>query len=232
MRRFIKFLIGIALLPVCVALTYVLFRTCQVLVQSPTRLPAVSAGACLLGILVWVLVWIFLPPFTKTYILGHELTHALWALFFGAKASGLRVGESGGSVRVSKSNVWITLAPYFFPLYTVLTALAWGLAAWLFPQWQHAAPVFLFLIGLTWAFHITFTLKFLSIHQPDVKEHGRLFSYALIYALNVLVVVAALTTAGSWHAADALDWFLDSLHAQQAAAAGFIEWLRATCLSA
>ena len=41
---------------------------------------------------------------TRTYILGHELTHALWTILFGGKASGLKISDTGGSVRVSKNN--------------------------------------------------------------------------------------------------------------------------------
>jgi hypothetical protein len=45
--------------------------------------------------------------------------------------------------------------------------------------------VWLFFLGLTWAFHFTFTLQSLLTSQPDIEEYGRLFSYALIYLLNV-----------------------------------------------
>ncbi|MBW7909645.1 MAG: hypothetical protein H3C50_12150, partial [Kiritimatiellae bacterium] len=33
---------------------------------------------------------------------------------------------------------------------------------------------------------ITFTISMLTIRQPDVQEHGRLFSYAIIILLNTL----------------------------------------------
>ena len=36
-----------------------------------------------------------LPPLTRTYVLGHELTHALWTVLFGGRASGLKVGDAG-----------------------------------------------------------------------------------------------------------------------------------------
>jgi hypothetical protein len=68
-------------------------------------------------------MWFFLPHPVKTYVVAHELTHALWGLLCGARVSHLRVSEGGGSVRLSKSNIVITLAPYFFPLYTILVIL-------------------------------------------------------------------------------------------------------------
>ena len=196
--RAAKFLTGLLLLPLCLALSMTLWRAIVILAQSPTRLPLLHAFAGVSGIVLWAVIWIFLPPMTRTYVLGHELTHALWTMLFGGKASGLKVGERGGSVRVSKNNAWITLSPYFFPLYTFIVALVWLLSAWLVPAVKPYAPIFVFWVGMTWSFHLTFTLRFLAYNQPDVREHGRLFSYALIYALNVLSIGAALVAVGSW----------------------------------
>ena len=98
------------------------------------------------------------------------------------------MNHRGGSVRVTKSNVWITLAPYFFPLYTFVVAAVWLIMNWLWPPIQPYAPIFVFWIGLTWSFHLTFTVRYLRYNQPDIREHGRLFSYTLIYVLNLLTV--------------------------------------------
>ncbi|MGD9612727.1 MAG: hypothetical protein AB7V22_07470 [Kiritimatiellia bacterium] len=222
--RLAKFLTGLALLPACLALTLTLWRALAILVQSPTRLPLLHAFAGVSGIALWAIVWLFLPPLTRTYVLGHELTHALWAVLFGGKASGLTVSERGGSVRVSKTNVWVTLAPYFFPLYTFLVALVWVLSVWLVPAVKPYSPLFTFWIGLTWSFHLTFTIRFLAWNQPDVREHGRLFSYALIYALNVLSIGAALVAVSSWNFPDAGAELLGNLRMLGAAARTFSEW--------
>ncbi len=176
------------------------------------------------GIAIWIIIWLFLPPLTRTYVLGHELTHALWSMLFGGKASGLKVGDRGGSVRVTKNNAWVTLAPYFFPLYAVLAAVVWLLCVWWFPAVRPYSPVFLFWIGLTWSFHLTFTIRFLAYNQPDIREHGRLFSYALIYALNLLFLGAALVAASSWTFSGALADLLANLRRLAAAAYVFYEW--------
>ena len=222
--RLAKFLTGLLLLPLCAALTLTLVRALLVLAQSPTRLPLLHAFAGVAGLALWAIIWLYLPPLTRTYVLGHELTHALWTVLFGGRASGLKVSDAGGSVRVTKNNALVTLAPYFFPLYTFLVALAWLLSAWLFPPVKPYAPIFVFWIGLTWAFHLTFTIRFLAYNQPDVREHGRLFSYALIYALNVLSIAAALVAVGSWSFADAGRDFLDRLRDFAAAAHVFWGW--------
>lgn len=222
--RAAKFLTGLALLPLCAALSMTLWRAIAILAQSPTRLPLLHAFAGVSGIALWTIVWLFLPPMTRTYVLGHELTHALWTMLFGGKASGLKVSERGGSVRVSKNNVWITLAPYFFPLYTFFVALAWLLSVWLFPAVKPYAPIFVFWIGMTWSFHLTFTIRFLAYNQPDVREHGRLFSYALIYALNALSIGAALVAVGSWTFVDAGTQLFENLQTIGSAFHTFYEW--------
>ncbi len=222
--RAAKFLTGLLLLPLCAALSMTLWRALAILAQSPTRLPLLHAFAGVSGIALWAVVWIFLPPLTRTYVLGHELTHALWTMLFGGKASGLKVTERGGSVRVSKNNAWITLSPYFFPLYTFIVALVWLLCAWLVPAVKPYSPLFVFWIGMTWSFHLTFTLRFLAYNQPDVREHGRLFSYALIYALNVLSIAAALVAAGSWTFPEAGRDLLDNLQTIGGALHTLYEW--------
>jgi hypothetical protein len=222
--RWTKFLAGLLLLPLCAALSMTLWRAIVILAQSPTRLPMLHAFACVAGIAIWMIIWLFLPPLTRTYVLGHELTHALWTVLFGGKASGLKVSERGGSVRVTKNNAWVTLAPYFFPLYTFIVALLWLLSVWLFPPIQPYVPIFLFWIGMTWSFHATFTVRFLAYNQPDIREHGRLFSYALIYALNLLSVGAALIAVSTWSFPEAAGNLLDNLLALAAAAHTFYEW--------
>ena len=226
--KFFKFILGLCLLPLCAALAWACFRAAVVIVECPDRLPGAEAAAAVAGIAAWLLAWRFLPPATKTYVLGHELTHALWTLFFGGRPSHLRVAATGGSVRVTKNNVWVTLAPYFFPLYTVLAVLLWLLLRWLLPPSARfpLALAFLFLVAFTWSFHIAYTLKFLAVSQPDVREHGRLFSYALIFALNLAAILLALTLPAPWTFRDLGGWLLDSLRAQAAFALRLYDNLR------
>ena len=123
----------------------------------------------------------------RTYVLAHELTHALWGYLLGARVSKLRVSRKGGSVMVSKNGLFVTLAPYFFPFYTVCVVLLYGLLA-LFFDLSPYEPFWLGLVGLTWGFHVTFTLTTLAQHQTDVERYGRILSYTFIYLMNVLGV--------------------------------------------
>jgi hypothetical protein len=153
--------------------------------------PAVLAFC--VGYGLWLMVFVCLPKPMRTYVLGHELTHALWALMMGARVSGLRVHKAGGEVRTSKSNWLITLAPYFFPFYAMLFIVLFFLAHMIWNLEAHLWVLFL-LVGIGWSFHVTFTLMMLlGSRQPDVQSQGWLFSVVVIYCMNLLTV--AVTAA-------------------------------------
>ena len=135
-----------------------------------------------------------LPDQTRVYVLGHELTHAVWGLAFGARVSNLKVRSSGGSVMLTKSNVWITLAPYFFPFWTVIVVLlalaVRGIIHFADPGTPFPVPwLWMFMVGFTWCFHACFTIRSLMQTQPDVQEYGRVFSWTLILVCNIVGIL-------------------------------------------
>jgi len=147
--------------------------------------PAVLALAG--GFLLWLFLYFALPRPVRSYILAHELTHALWASVMGAEVLKLQVGKSAGSVSLSRSNFLITLAPYFFPLYTVMVIAGYYLLS-VFFEVEGYATLWLGLVGFSWGFHLTFTITTLLQHQTDIHEYGRLFSYTVICGLNIIGV--------------------------------------------
>lgn len=189
MSRFLRFLLGASLLPLCVAVTLALLDTLRG-IPTTESLFSPQTAVLLSGYVLWLIMWFFLPRPVRAYVIAHELTHALWGMLFGARVSNMRISDNGGSVRLSKSNMFITLAPYFFPFYTILVVLLRLLIGCFVPN-AHDPLVWLFLVGLTWGFHVTFTVQSLMVQQPDICEYGRLFSYAIIYLFN-------LTGVGLW----------------------------------
>lgn len=188
-NRFLKLLVAIWLLPAGVAIAVTAGRTGLAVVHSAANGGRALALAFAGGYLLWLAVFVFLPRTTRTYVLGHELTHALWALLMGARVSGLRVGKSGGQVQTSKNNWVITLAPYFFPFYAMLFILGFFIGHWCWGFDEHFWVLF-FLVGLGWSFHITFTLYTLFIaRQPDVQSQGWLFSMVVIFCMNLLTIL-------------------------------------------
>ena len=193
--KIIKFFIAVLLLPACGALTLSAVHVGRALLGPPAggfgwSSPPVAFAA---GYGLWLIAFVLLPKPMRTYVLGHELTHAFWALLMGARVGGLKVRKTGGQVRTSKTNWFITLAPYFFPFYAMLfiglffaANAIWGLDRYL--------NVLFFLVGLGWSFHVTFTLMtLLQSSQPDLKSQGILFSVVVIYCMNLLVLLLTAT---------------------------------------
>lgn len=194
MANFFRLLVGIVLLPACWAFVRALFEAVCVSAGAKGAFN-VETLSLLGGIAAFALCWMALAHPVKAYVLGHELTHAIWGLLFGARPSALKIGENGGSVKLTKSNVLITLAPYFFPFYTFVVIVA-ALVTFAFLRPLPFLPLWMFLIGFTWAFHVLFTLETLALRQPDVKIYGRIFSWTFIFIINVSIVLVWLAATG------------------------------------
>ncbi|MDA8099345.1 MAG: hypothetical protein M0042_06940 [Nitrospiraceae bacterium] len=180
LRQIGKILIGIALLPFCIGFLWELGSTVFTVVYKPL-IPYWFTGGALLYLVVHFL---FRKPILS-YVVGHELTHALFAVLFGGKVLAFQASEKGGHVQLTKSNVLITLAPYFFPLYTALALIAYAAAHVSgFPSLE---PWLVLAAGASFAFHLVLTALFLRTDQKDIQEHGAFFSYPLIFLFNVLL---------------------------------------------
>lgn len=187
MAWLLRFLFAVAAVPLACGLTLAFVDVLRNLPAPDGAVVAPGVLAVLAGMVAQLLLGLLLPIPSGVYVLGHELTHAMCGLFFGARVSNLRVAATGGSVTLSKSNVWITLAPYVFPFYTVLV----GLVALVTRGFVSPLPwpcAWLFAVGFTWGFHCFFTVRSLLQEQPDIEEYGRVFSYVFIWAFNVVGV--------------------------------------------
>lgn len=195
MANFLRMILGVLLLPMCWG---VVRAFCDSVMASAGESGGITAESIALvgGMAAFALCWMAVSHPVKTYVLGHELTHAIWGLLFGAMPSKLRVSASGGSVNLTKSNVLITLAPYFFPFYTFLViVVALITAAFIRPL--PCLPLWMFAVGFTWAFHALFTLETLAQRQPDVKLYGRIFSWVFIFLANVALILVFLASTTS-----------------------------------
>ncbi len=161
-----------------------------------------------LGGIAWALTYATGWRPMHIYVLGHELSHLIVARAFGGKIISWKVTAQGGYVETNKTNTWITLAPYLLPFYSVVVMLLFGIVGMFWhlqemrgvPLGSHIVnlrPVWLFyaMLGLTWWFHITYTLKTVFIHQSDLERNGEFFSMALIFLINVVLIVALFLAA-------------------------------------
>ena len=190
MANFLRMVLGVLLLPMCWG---VVRAFCDSVMAAAGESGGITAESIALvgGMAAFALCWMAVSHPVKTYVLGHELTHALWGLLFGAMPSKLRVSAAGGSVNLTKSNMLITLAPYFFPFYTFLVIVV-ALITSAFIRPLPCLPLWMFAVGFTWAFHALFTLETLAQRQPDVKLYGRIFSWVFIFLANVALILLFL----------------------------------------
>lgn len=143
------------------------------------------------GMLLCTVIRAVLPKATVFYILGHELTHAIWCKLFGGKVYRLDVSAQGGAMQGSVSNVWTKLSPYFFPIYTIIIGLAYGGLAFFFNMMPYY-NIFVFLLGFSLQFHYLYTGDSLKIKQSDIQRSGVIISAALIPLINVVIIVLLL----------------------------------------
>jgi hypothetical protein len=129
--KLLKLLLGLALLPLVAGEVWTLIDLAWAASQGGHWRDAGWAIALGAGVVTWLVVYLFMPRTMWLYVLGHEFTHALAAMLAGGKISSFQVSAKGGHVITDRVNWWITLAPYFVPLYARrrLLVAAQGLAA-------------------------------------------------------------------------------------------------------
>ena len=104
--------------------------------------------------------------------------------------------SDGGHVVTTKANFWIALAPYFFPIYSILTIAIYG-ALSVFLNMQPYGRLLYAVIGATWAFHFTFTCWMIPKNQTDLTDQGTFFSLVVIYLMNLSLLSVMLILASS-----------------------------------
>jgi hypothetical protein len=201
--RWFYFLIGLVLVPLAIMSTVVFFSSLGA-VTSPQALvksqPLIYFGW---GVLIWTAAFIAGLQPRYLYVLGHELTHAVFAKVCGGYVVEFQAGSDGGYVMTDKNNPLIALSPYFVPFWTIvwigLCAIGWLVLGHRSPDislswpWMIDIPwagLIFFGIGYTWGLHFTFTLWMITRDQPDLKQQGVFFSLLLIYQVNLLLIAA------------------------------------------
>lgn len=196
-KSWVKFIIGLFLLPVALILTETFFQAFTASIQhgllATQSFGCFAAGMVLLGILFFIvprqiLMW--------PYVFGHEMTHAIWVKLFGGTVNDhFHVSLDGGHVLTDRVNTWIALAPYFFPLYSFLVVTLYGAASLAADLSAYRWVLFL-LLGFTMAFHLVFTCLLIAKGQPDLHYGGTFFSLVLIYLINLLIITGLLLLTG------------------------------------
>jgi hypothetical protein len=208
-RRWLNTVIGVFLLPIAWLLTETFFGAFSRATLEHGSWATDEFWFFGLGAALWTL-WFFgsvwslgEPRPLRAYVFGHELTHAIWVWLWGGKVSRFEVRRDGGYILTDTHNFWIALAPYFYPLYSLVVILLYGVAS-LFYDVARTTDTLIFmtplqwlflLLGATWAFHLSFTCWMIPKGQSDLAYHGTFFSLVIIYLMNLLLLVVFLIVA-------------------------------------
>ena len=186
MPKWCKTILAVLLLPLCLGAGWALERVVLASGNADTIWIALLSGAA-----CWLVIYLLLPKPTWIYVVGHELTHALWTWAMGGRVTKFKASSQGGHVLVTKNNFLIALAPYFFPLYAALVVVSFqvGQLIW---DWHKYQVWFHFLLGAAYSFHLTLTWHVLKSDQSDITSQGYLFSFVVIFLGNVLVLLIGI----------------------------------------
>jgi hypothetical protein len=185
-KHFARVVVAVFLLPIC----YGVLRSLWALGLGFEHVPE-GSFYFLLGFAGYLIFqWVFFKPM-RTYVFGHELTHAMAAWITGGEVHHIKIGKKGGSVTVTKPNLFVALAPYMVPFYSlILLAAYYGVSLFysLIPYWNY----FLGALGASLAFHAALTVFALRQEQPDLKSGGKFLSGVLIFLGNSVALVFLL----------------------------------------
>src|ERR1700743_1534968 len=183
MPKWIKFIIALLLLPLCAGAARALWLVLHATYGADTVwVPLLAGAAC------WAVIFLLLPKPMWIYVFGHELTHAVWAWLFWGRVKKMKVSSKGGHVVISKTNFFIALAPYFFPIYAIIVVLVFALGNLIW-NWHHYLVWFHLFVGAAYAFHLTLTCHILKTRQSDITSQGYLFSGVVIFLGNISVLL-------------------------------------------
>ena len=181
--------LAIVLLPFCFAIGKLFWELVFMMDYSGMLLIPLIAG-----IICMSLLYLYLPKPIWIYVLGHEFTHAIASMLCGGRVRGMKVTVDGGYVYVTRDNFFVTLSPYFIPIYAILVFVVFALTQY-FLNFKNSPMfwgLFFWALGLSYCFHVFLTAHILRTRQPDIVSQGYLFSAVVIYLGNMMVLFVGL----------------------------------------
>ena len=188
MERFIKLLLALLLLPTLLLGAAELVELFKATLGQWKNVSLFATGA-----LTYVVIHYTWYNFSRMYVFGHEMTHALAAFLCGYRIHKISVKKDNGFVKMNKTNTFVVLAPYFIPFYTLIFAFLYAVVG-CFVNLELYGPYMLFAVGFLTAFHLIQTFKTLwEADQPDLKlAGGKIFSLVTIVLVNLVVLACVL----------------------------------------
>jgi hypothetical protein len=198
LNRLMRWICGLILMPLCWVTTWTFFgQFSQAAIDrgfwQTSAFWYFATGSLVMG--GWFFSGLLQSVFLYLYVLGHELTHAVFVYLFRGKVTDFHVSLEGGYITTNKTNLVIALSPYFVPFWSVVSVLIFLLFRHTTGLPAHADKLLFAATGVTWTFHFFWTLWMIPRDQPDLKENGTFFSLVVIYLANLLVMAILLCLA-------------------------------------
>lgn len=197
-QKLSRLLIGLLLLPICWITSWTLLTRFShaTLEQGFWQSPSFwyfSIGV--LFMLGWFWSGLAKSFFLYLYVLGHELTHAIFVKLCLGRVTDIHVSLDGGYITTNKTNLVIALSPYFVPFWSVVITAIYAIARFGFHIADSWDLAFYGLMGASWTFHFVWTVWMIPRDQPDLRQNGTFLSLVIIYLANLLVLASLLCLA-------------------------------------
>lgn len=190
LRRLLAFFV---LLPISIVTSYTFLR--EIGAAGSSQLVTTEVWYFCVGIVLWGIMFfsrLLQNFFLYLYVLGHELTHAVFILLSFGTIKEIHVSSEGGYVLTNKTGLLIALSPYFVPFWSVVSLLVFLVLSY-FSLISGFSVFFLIMLGFTWGFHLLWTLWMIPKDQPDLRENGILFSLLFVYLVNLVIIIGLLS---------------------------------------
>ena len=189
LKRLLHWNLGLLLLPLCFITIITLVRESgedRILetIWYSTELLCFVVG--ILSMLSWFVAGLANDRLLYLYVLGHEMTHAMFVYVCGGRISAIHFSTEGGYVMTNKSNILIALSPYFVPFWSAVVISLHGFIS-LWANIPGGGLILTGILGFTWTFHIVWTVWMIPKDQPDLRENGTFLSLMLIIFANLIV---------------------------------------------
>lgn len=187
LSKIIKAFLSVILIPVTIVFIVAFIRFFSSVKWNvfPAALFCVGAGC-------YIIVYAAYRGESFTYVLGHELMHAMTTFLFGGKLVSLFVSHKSGSVKTTKDNMIISLAPYSVSFYALVLAVLYFCLSVVTFTWSMRS-IFIFCLGVAMMQHVLMSIRSILIGQSDIRAHGTLFSLHIIFVANIVSAVFFLS---------------------------------------
>ena len=186
MKALLFFVISLPLLLFCGIISH---AACKLNFNEHSLTHNALIGGFLSGCLIFSLI----SRFTRLYVFGHELAHWIFAKIFLRETRNFKAASDHGAVEIQNPNIWIALAPYFYPTFTVLWIPSWFIFRHFSEHIPYPNEIYFAVLSFSWSYHFILTIYALRREQSDITRYGKPLSFSLITLINLIVCYCFLS---------------------------------------